>query len=1759
MFNLERIKAFLTICLSLIMLMAGLNLAAVAQGRGATPLASAAGRPAGSYQISDIENINYFSGQLNISIPITTVQGRGESALPISVDIGSSNWSTYIASLTTVNNEPLPFWNPEGKPKIGTVGKTEAGVAFIGIDRRFSYTYSETTSCYGATSYYGTLTRLYAIMPDGTETELRDVATDGNINGGPSGSSPCLGSTNRGRIFVSKDGSAMTFEADTDVYDQPDQGAGLNGKLYFKDGSSFRAVNNTTAFRDKNGNYTGFNAVTSPSNYLLYTDSAGRATTISYPGNEDELITYKGFGGAVREVEIDRVRLADALYTGQTIKTLAQLFPTDLFPDYGNMHSNYDPWVISQITLPNGLSYSFKYNSYGEIERIDFPTGSAVEYDWANGVAGAPSGGVIEVTGGDYNIEPKIYRRVVERRVYENGTNLTSTMTISRPETASASYPTYPSDDEGYVDVKKFGGSQLLSFDRHYYFNKATQTFALPATSYPSWKNGREYKTEILSTQDSSILRRTLFTWQQTDPHINGCQNCDPDNSPVNNPRIIETTEELLDVSPKLVRKTTSVDPNNSNNIGFDQFNNPTDTWDYDWGSNAPGAFLRRQHTTYVTDPDYINYTGSHIRNLPLHSWVSSDAAGNNKASLVTYEYDNYTTDANHAALVSHSNVSGFDSANCGTGFIRRGNPTSITLYADAQNQTGAVRTYAQYDILGNAVKTIDAKGNASTVGYSDNFGSPDNEATTNSAPSQLNGQNTFAFPTGGTNTLGWTAHVQYDYYLGATVNTQDVNGLISKTIYNDPMDRSTQSVSAIGTSQEIQTTSNYDDTNRKVQTTGDLNTLNDNLLKTVSFYDGLGRTTETRNYEADGNYSAVQTQYDALDRTYKKSNPFRHTEIDGSHPILWTTNTFDSLGRATQITSPDGQSTTIAFSGNATTVTDRALKVRRSISNALGQIVRADEPNGSGQLDVNGGPIQPTYYTYDTLGNLTHVSQGAQTRTFQYDSLSKLKQASNPESGTTSYTFDAGGNLKTKRDSRNIKTIYDYDALNRIIKKCYRVVSGSLGATTCASAGSETPEPNTHDVTLTYENTAITNLKGLLTKVTNGFSTTEYTEFDSVGKVKKSKQTTDNTAYNEMQYTYNLSGAMVEETYPSGRVVKNTLDSIGQLLQVQSRRSGDGYWTYADSFTYTAAGAVSSLQLGNGHWESTNFNNRLQPTQVALGLTPNASNILKLEYTYGQWENDELKTNKNNGNLAQQVITVPASGSYSGFTATQKYYYDSLNRLEDSAETISNNQTWRQRFIYDRYGNRSFDEVYTTTLPKNCVEGGNPAVCAEERKVYNPSVNAANNRLSDSDNYSYDDSGNTIADAQNRSFTYDADNKQVEVKENNVTVGRYYYDGDGKRVKKESAAETTIFVYDLAGKLVAEYSTHLNPDPQVSYLTVDNLGTPRVNTGAGGAVVARHDYQPFGEEISTSHRNPEIGYDPDGVRKKFTGYERDEETDLDFAQARYFNSGFGRFSSPDNFLNATRPQNPASWNLYTYVLNNPLRSIDATGEVDTDEKGNVKFDPKGKEITIEASHKKYLDQNGKEVKINGKTAYITISWTAQPGTITANNKTKIDAFKSTSGIQVKITDDDGKELAEATDEMKKTVNDMSDEMTKKGFSNKADCHGTTFAKGQVWINDDQVEGLLKGDGYRRLSKKETEQENDVGIYRKTGDLDENGQRQSKVVHSVLINGQGGVISKGGYGPRDDNAARGPGPGTAWKHTEGVKIEYWTQRPKPKN
>ncbi len=149
-------------------------------------------------------------------------------------------------------------------------------------------------------------------------------------------------------------------------------------------------------------------------------------------------------------------------------------------------------------------------------------------------------------------------------------------------------------------------------------------------------------------------------------------------------------------------------------------------------------------------------------------------------------------------------------------------------------------------------------------------------------------------------------------------------------------------------------------------------------------------------------------------------------------------------------------------------------------------------------------------------------------------------------------------------------------------------------------------------------------------------------------------------------------------------------------------------------------------------------------------------------------------------------------------------------------------------------------------------------------------------------------------------------------------------------RLAMRSPMPKVAHSYDAMGRLIQEHSTvvQTGPNAKTVYTTNDHLGSPRINTDATGQVISRHDYHPFGEEIART------GYGSDTIRKQFTGYERDNESELDFAEARMYNPMHGRFTAVDPVFESIVPSMPQSMNRYTYVLNNPLLFIDPDGEL---------------------------------------------------------------------------------------------------------------------------------------------------------------------------------------------------------------------------------
>jgi len=123
--------------------------------------------------------------------------------------------------------------------------------------------------------------------------------------------------------------------------------------------------------------------------------------------------------------------------------------------------------------------------------------------------------------------------------------------------------------------------------------------------------------------------------------------------------------------------------------------------------------------------------------------------------------------------------------------------------------------------------------------------------------------------------------------------------------------------------------------------------------------------------------------------------------------------------------------------------------------------------------------------------------------------------------------------------------------------------------------------------------------------------------------------------------------------------------------------------------------------------------------------------------------------------------------------------------------------------------------------------------------------------------------------------------------------------------------------------KLVAEYHPLEN---KYYYYTTDQINSTRIVTDDNGTVVYAPAYDPYGgvQQTWTNTFNPVL---------KFSGKERDSESNLDYFGARYYDHTLYRFLSVDPVIPASRAlYNPQRWNLYGYCLNRPLNYVEKLG-----------------------------------------------------------------------------------------------------------------------------------------------------------------------------------------------------------------------------------
>jgi RHS repeat-associated protein len=700
------------------------------------------------------------------------------------------------------------------------------------------------------------------------------------------------------------------------------------------------------------------------------------------------------------------------------------------------------------------------------------------------------------------------------------------------------------------------------------------------------------------------------------------------------------------------------------------------------------------------------------------------------------------------------------------------------------------------------------------------------------------------------------------------------------------------------------------------------------NNRQTQNTLDGLGRTISSISGTLVNGTSTPLSQVDTVYGSCGCSPTGKMMQtslphVPGATPV-WTTYTYDGIGRTVSVLLPDGASqTTYVYQGNVVTVTDPAGNWKQYTSDAFGRLTQVQEPN-----PVSGSTFGNyfTYYTYDLLDHLTQVSMprptGTQTRTFVY-SGKYLQSATNPENGTVTYTWAAPGKIASKTDAKGQKIVYTYDSY-------FRLTNVSR-----YPAGSQTEDPNQHTYyyydSNPFNSSYSTYTQGRLAAVqysggncSNGTCDTIQEMFSysaAAGVIGKRLHIIRSGGYAGdlwASWTYDNEGHVTGVTYPQwqngnsvapGSNYTYGFDNMGRLNTMTDALNNNN--AMVTGVTYGAANEMQQLSVG--YYSSVNYEARTYNSMFQLTGLSQAVGHTGLQYTYS--------ATQNNGKILSQTDTV------SGEQVT--YTYDALNRLASAVTTDNPNVTqWGQSYNYDGFGNLT---------NQNVIKGSAPTLAV----TYDPTTNRRTGETADANGniggypYVYDIENRLVGATGYDSYAYDPSNKRMwhgnssqaidEITFWGVTgqkMGTYHLNAVStgyptyQNLLQFSLTSTNVY---FGGKLVAKGTVNSQNG------TVDMVQLTAVASDRLGSI---GKFYPFGQEKPSATAND---------TEKFTGYFRDASTGLDYADQRYHQPGRGRFMTPDPYQNSAGPQDPGSWNRYAYTRGDPVNRIDPTGLDDCD------------------------------------------------------------------------------------------------------------------------------------------------------------------------------------------------------------------------------
>jgi RHS repeat-associated protein len=678
--------------------------------------------------------------------------------------------------------------------------------------------------------------------------------------------------------------------------------------------------------------------------------------------------------------------------------------------------------------------------------------------------------------------------------------------------------------------------------------------------------------------------------------------------------------------------------------------------------------------------------------------------------------------------------------------------------------------------------------------------------------------------------------------------------------------------------------------------------------LTTTFQYDEFGRLTQTnqpqgyaitQSYGWDINTSDGTINYHLISHPGKPDTKVwfdllgrqKKTETQGSHSTtIMQKKTYDAKGNLATSTAPyksgepiltttfsydfynrlSQESNTLGTTGYAY-VYDVNDNLTVTITNPAGQ-VSSKTTDASGKLISVTDSGGTLTYTYNSQGNLILVKNGNTTlATNEYDEYKRQTKLIDISGGTISYIYDALGQLATQVDAKSQTTTFTYDVLGRITQRI-----GAEGTTT-------------YEYYLNGSGGSTNKIK----KITGFAGNTDEYAYDSWGRLNSRTEKVDGTLYTTA-YSYNTYGDITSTVYyHSNLSVNYYYDSNRYLSNI---KNGNNSVTFFTNNGMNGFNQFTSFLLGNGKTSQTTYYFGI-PTKY---------------YTQGV-QDLNLNWNYQSGNLTSRYDAIKGK--------TENFAYDNLNRLTSSSgsglTTIS--------VSYNNNGNitsKTDAGGYTYHPSKifavTAVTNPSYIIPVEEQQVtYTP----------------FDQPNQIIEGAFQLDFQYghDYERRKTILKQHGSTLETRYFFNNYEKSVTQNATKHIHYIHadqQLVAVIVRE-----NGNDAYYYVYSDHLGSVLTVTGNTGNVVAEQNFDAWGRKRNTSNWTySAVQSVPDWLYRGFTGHEMLPQFGLVNMNGRLYDPVVGRMLSVDNYIQL--PGFTQNYNRYSYVLNNPLRFNDPSGEL---------------------------------------------------------------------------------------------------------------------------------------------------------------------------------------------------------------------------------